>query len=49
MARAKKKSDTKDLQPNIKVRLDGKTIITIRDMAKFDFWKERYPKAVVIS
>lgn len=33
----------------IKVRLDHKTIITIKDMAKFSFWKERYPKAVVLD
>lgn len=34
---------------NIRVRLDHKTIITIKDMAKFNFWKERYPKAVVME
>jgi hypothetical protein len=33
----------------IRVRLDHKTIITIKDMAKFSFWKERYPKAVVLD
>jgi hypothetical protein len=49
MARRKKADDIKELMPNIKVRLDGKTIITIRDMAKFDFWKQRFPDAVVIS
>ncbi len=49
MARKKKAEDTKELMPNIKVRLDGKTIITIRDMAKFDFWKTKFPNAVVIS
>ncbi len=49
MARKKKAEDAKELMPNIKVRLDGKTIITIRDMAKFDFWKEKFPNAVVIS
>ncbi|HLV53147.1 MAG TPA: hypothetical protein VKY29_03945 [Cryomorphaceae bacterium] len=49
MARAKKKSAVKELKPKIKVRLDNKTIITIRDMTKFDFWKEKFPNAVVIS
>lgn len=34
---------------NIRVRLDHKTIITIKDMAKLSFWKERYPKAVVLD
>ena len=47
MARSKKK--TKELQPKIKVRLDKKTVITIRDMEKLEFWKSKYPKAVVIS
>lgn len=49
MARPRKKKDNvKELQPKIKVRLDAKTIITIRDMAKLDFWKEKFPNAVVI-
>lgn len=48
MARAKK-SKIKELKPKIKVRLDNKTIITIRDMTKFDFWKEKYPDAAVIQ
>jgi len=48
MAR-KKKTKIKELKPKIKVRLDSKTVITIRDMAKLDFWKEKFPNAVVIS
>ena len=32
----------------ITVRLNKKTIITIRDMSKFDYWKEKYPEAVVL-
>lgn len=39
----------KELKPKIKVRLDNKTIITIRDMTKLEFWKEKFPNAVVIS
>ena len=35
-------------QATITVRLDKKTIITIKDMSKFDFWKEKYPGAVVL-
>jgi hypothetical protein len=48
MAR-KKKNKIKELKPKIKVRLDSKTVITIRDMAKLEFWKEKFPNAVVIS
>jgi hypothetical protein len=47
--RRKKNEEIKELEPNIKVRLDSKTIITIRDMTKLEFWKERFPNAVVIS
>ena len=46
---ARKKKDEKELQPNIKVRLDYKTVITIKDMEKLAFWKEKYPNAEVIS
>lgn len=48
MAHKKQESDKKP-KLNIKVRLDHKTIITIKDMAKLSFWKERYPKAVVLD
>ena len=33
----------------IKVRLDHKTIITLKDLTRFDYWKELYPNAVIIS
>ncbi|MBK6891810.1 MAG: hypothetical protein IPH00_01390 [Flavobacteriales bacterium] len=33
----------------IKVRLDQRTIITLSDLKKLAFWKERYPKAEVIG
>lgn len=33
----------------IKVRLDHRTIITLTDLKKLAFWKERYPKAEVIG
>jgi hypothetical protein len=50
MARSRRKrTKIKELQPKIKVRLDNKTIITIRDMEKLDFWKEKYPDATVIQ
>ncbi len=48
MGRTKKNQPVKELKPKIKVRLDSKTIITIRDMAKLEFWKEKFPNAVVI-
>ncbi len=47
--RRRKKDEMKELKPKIKVRLDNKTIITIRDMTKLEFWKEKFPNAVVIS
>jgi hypothetical protein len=34
---------------NIKVRLDKRTIITLKDLSALEFWKERYPKLQVIS
>lgn len=33
----------------IKVRLDARTVITLSDLKKLAFWKERYPQAVVIG
>ena len=33
----------------IKVRLDARTIITLANMRMLEFWKQRYPKAVVIG
>ena len=46
---AKKKKKTKELQPNIKVRLDGRTVITVRDQEKLAFWKEKYPNLEVLE
>jgi hypothetical protein len=43
-----KKSKVKELA-NIKVRLDERTVITLRDMTKLAFWKEKYPNAKVIG
>ncbi len=33
----------------IKVRLDQRTVITLSDLKKLAFWKERYPHAEVIG
>lgn len=46
--RARKSDDVKVLKPKIKVRLDNKTVITLRDMDKLAFWKEKFPDAAVI-
>lgn len=42
-------NETQTRKMNIRVRLDHKTIITIKDKAKLNFWKERYPQAVVLD
>jgi len=47
--RARKNTKVKVLKPKIKVRLDSKTVITIRDMEKLEFWKEKFPEAMVIE
>jgi hypothetical protein len=46
MARKKR---SKELQPNIKVRLDRRTVITVRDQEKLAFWKEKYPNLEVLE
>ena len=46
MARKKRE---KELQPNIKVRLDRRTIITVRDRSKLDFWREKYPNLEILE
>lgn len=46
MARKKRE---KELQPNIKVRLDRRTVITVRDQEKLAFWKEKYPELEILE
>lgn len=46
MARKKR---AKELQPNIKVRLDRRTVITVRDRSKLDFWREKYPALEILE
>ncbi len=36
-------------ESNIKVRLDQRTVITIRDIASLDFWRQRYPNLQIIT
>lgn len=33
----------------IRVRLDHRTIVLIKSMSKFAYWKERYPNACVLD
>lgn len=33
----------------IKLRLDGRTVLTIGNLKAFEFWKQRYPLAEVIG
>ena len=40
---ARRKKSEKELQPNIKVRLDRRTVITVRDSSKLAYWKEKFP------
>ncbi len=40
---------TDKIVKKIKIRLDHKTIITLKDMTRFDYWKDLYPNAVIIS
>ena len=46
MARKKR---AKELKPNIKVRLDRRTVITVRDHSKIDFWREKYPGLEILE
>ena len=46
MARKKRE---KELKPNITVRLDRRTIITVRDHSKLEFWKEKYPGLEILE
>ncbi|MCH2199547.1 MAG: hypothetical protein MK081_12270 [Flavobacteriales bacterium] len=49
MATRRKKKVVKIPEPNIRVRLDSKTVITLKDASKLEFWKQRYPKLVVLE
>lgn len=48
-AKRRKKNEVKVPQPNIRVRLDYKTVITLKDASKLDFWREKYPKLEVLD
>ena len=44
-----KKKAVKELEPNIKVQLDRKTVITLKDPSKLEFWSSKFPKLVVLD
>ena len=46
MARKKRE---KELKPNITVRLDRRTIITVRDHSTLEVWKEQYPGVEILD
>ena len=46
---ARRKKSAKELQPNIKVRLDRRTVITVRDESKLAYWKEKFPGLVILE
>lgn len=49
--RKKKKLTLHDIEkvPAIKIRLDYKTVITVKDAQQLEKWKERYPDAKIIT
>lgn len=44
-----KKEAIKSAVKSITIRLDERTVITLKSMDAFAFWKEKYPKARVIA
>jgi len=46
---ARRKKAEKELQPNIKVRLDRRTVITVRDRSKLAYWKEKFPAMEILD
>ena len=54
MSKRKKKmsmEEMKEAEANakVRVRLDSRTVITLSDLAKLEFWKERYPNLQVLT
>ncbi len=45
----KRKKVIDDNRPNIKIKLDYKTIVTVRSMEAFKKWKLLFPSAVILS
>jgi hypothetical protein len=38
-----------DNRPKIKIQLDDRTTVTVRNMHAFKFWQERYPEAKLLD
>ncbi len=45
----KTKKVVEDNRPKFKVRVDQRTVITVRSEAAVKSWQQRYPAAVVIN
>ncbi|MGB0404164.1 MAG: hypothetical protein ACPGEG_08710 [Salibacteraceae bacterium] len=43
------KEKIQEVVKQIKVRLDKRTIITLKDLSALEFWKEKYPNLQVID
>jgi hypothetical protein len=43
------KAIVNDDRPKIKIKLDYKTIITVRSMDAYKVWKDKFPEAVIIE
>ena len=46
---ARRKKSAKELQPNIKVRLDRRTVMPVRDSSKLAYWKEKFPGLEILE
>ena len=49
MKNSKRKVIKEDTRPIIKLMIDYKTIISVRNKQALDLWMEKYPKAKVIA
>ena len=51
MARKKKNKILKreDIKPKIRIRLDKRTIISVKNMEMFKIWKQKYPDARILA
>lgn len=43
------KKRTNDNRPKIKIKLDYKTTITVKNMDVYKIWKDKYPEAIVVE
>jgi hypothetical protein len=43
------KKEKIDNRPKYKIRLDHRTIITVRSMDAFKMWQEKYPEAKLVA